>query len=270
MVIRPLSDQDRIAIAEIAVYAFYLFGGVHLCLKHGISRTAGFRFLVLLALARLIGSSLLLATLRDATHVSLYVGWAITNGVGLGPLILMLLGLLSRAFESINASSSPAPILPPRVGRLVQLAMLVAMVLVIVGGTQSDYSKDGVSIVVNYNNISKAGMGLMIAVVVAMLAQLGLAVVHRNKMEAGERRILPAVAAAVPFMVVRLAYGCVVIFGRKNPSVWVYLVTSVIMEFLVCFIVELVGFTLRKIPKYQEARAQDEEAEAEMSKHGFH
>ena len=149
---------------EIVVNAFHLVGGIYLCVKHGISRAAGFRFIVILALARLIGSSMLLATLSDATNQSLYTGWAVTKSFGLGPLILMLVGLLSRTFDWINRGGSI--VLPPLVIRLVQLLMLVAVVLAIVGGTPSEYSTDATSIIVDYNTMSKVGMALMILVVV--------------------------------------------------------------------------------------------------------
>lgn len=254
-----MNTQDHIAIAEIVVYSFYLIGGIYLCVKHGISRTAGFRFLVILALARLIGSSMLLATLSDATNKRLYIGFAVTNGVGLGPLILMLIGLLSRTFDWINRDGFN--VLPPHIPRLVQLLMLVAMVLVISGGTRSDYTTHGSSIIVHYNAISKAGMGLMVVVVIAVVGQLGLAVVHKDRIPAGETRLLPAVAIALPFTIVRLIYGCVVILANTNTSIWVYLVTSVIMEFIVCLIVEVVGFSLRKIPKYELGKQGMEGAE---------
>lgn len=249
MVTRPINTQDYIAIAEIVVYSVYLIGGIYLCVKHGISRAAGFRFLIILALARLIGSSMLLATLNDATNERLYIGFAVTNGVGLGPLILMLIGLLGRTFDWINRDGHN--VLPPRIPRLVQLLMLIAIVLVIVGGTQSDYTTDGSSIIVHYNTLSKVGMGLMIAVVVAVAAQLGLAVLHRNRIPAGEIHLLHAVALALPFAIVRLIYGCVVILANRNASIWVYLVTSVIMEFVICLIVEVTGFSLRKISDYE-------------------
>ncbi|KAJ4157921.1 uncharacterized protein LMH87_008477 [Akanthomyces muscarius] len=259
MVTRSMNKQDHIAMAEIVVYAFYLVGGIYLCVKHGVSRAAGFRFLVILALARLIGSSMLLATLSDATNQSLYTGWAVTNGVGLGPLILMLVGLLSRTFDWINRGGSI--VLHPLVTRLVQLLMLVAVVLVIVGGTLSDYTTDGTSVIVHYNTMSKVGMALMIVVVVIAAGQLGLAFIHKDRIPAGETRLLPAVSLAIAFTIVRLIYGCVVILSDTNPSIWVYLVTGVIMEFVICLIVEVIGFNLHKIPKYEQTKQDIDGAE---------
>ena len=59
---------------------------------------------------------------------------------------------------------------------------------------------------------------------------------------------------ALAFTIVRLIYGCAVILGNASPSIWFYLATGVIMEFIICFIVELVGFTLRKIPQYEQSK----------------
>ena len=243
---RPMNTQDYISISEIVVYSFYLIGGIYLCAKHGISRAAGFRFLVILALARLIGASMFLATLKDATNKSLYAGWAITNGIGLGPLVLMLIGLLSRLFDFINREGHV--VIPARVSRAVQILMIVAIILLIIGGNESDYHMSGTTITVDYDAISRAGMAIIVVIMAAVVAGLALAVKYKTRIPAGEKRVLSAVGLAMPFVIVRLAYGCITILGNKHMNTWVYLGAGVIMEFIVCFIVEVVGFTLKKLP----------------------
>lgn len=250
MVTRPIYKHDYIAIGEIAVYGVYLLGGIYLCTKHGVSKAVGFRSLVVLSLARLIGSSLFLATRHDANNQGLYIGWAVTNSVGLGPLVLMLVGLLGRAFGWINRPDDV--VLPPRIPGLVQLLMLAAMLLVIIGGTKSDYAFDGTTFVVHYNMLSKVGMGIMVIVVIAVFGQFGLAVLHRRRVPAGERRILAVVAIALPFVTVRLLYGCVNILTNHKTGIWVYLGASAIMEMIACLVVEIAGFSLKKIPNYKQ------------------
>lgn len=248
---RSLDTYDRIAIAEIVVYAFFLIGGVFLCFKHGLKRSSGWRFLVILALARLIGSAMLLATINDPTNESLYIGWMTLNGVGFGPLILMLLGLLGRLFESINREGRE--IVKPVYQRLISLLMLVAMILLIVGGTQADYTIVNGTPKITYTPESRAGAALMIVVLGFLVIETLLVIRNQGYIAEGEHRILIAVLASLPFVIVRLIYTCVLILGNKSQSVWFYLAGGVIMEIMVVLICEAVGFTLQKVPPTTKA-----------------
>ncbi|KAF7537260.1 hypothetical protein G7Z17_g12891 [Cylindrodendrum hubeiense] len=242
---RSLDTYDRIAIAEIIIYSFFLVGGAFLCFKHGLSRSSGWRFLVILALARLIGSAMLLATINDPTNISLYIGWMTLNGVGFGPLILMLLGLLDRLFGSINREGRE--LVKPLYQRMITLLMLVAMILLIVGGTQADYTIVNGSPKINYTTESKAGAALMIVVLGFLVIEAALVVKNQGYIAEGEHRILIAVLASLPFVIVRLIYTCVLILGNKSQTVWFYLGGGVIMEIMVVLICEAVGFTLQKV-----------------------
>lgn len=249
---RPLDDYDRIAIAEIVVYSVFLLTGVFLCWKHGFARSDGWRFAIILALARLIGSSLRLATVSDPTNTSLYVGWLTLNGFGLAPLILLLLGLLVRLFESINQRGHV--VVKPIYQRLIQLLMLGAMILIIVGGTQSSYHLNGGSSSVHYSGISQAGMGLLIVVFALVVLESLLAFRNQGFVAQGEHRILIAVFLSLPFLLVRLVYGAVLIFGSIHGSVWLYLGAGVVMEMVVVLICEAVGLTLPARPKVEVKR----------------
>ncbi|KAK7428940.1 hypothetical protein QQZ08_004557 [Neonectria magnoliae] len=247
-----LNTYERIAIAEIVVYAFFLFGGVFLCFKHGLKRSAGWRFLVILALARLIGSAMLLATINDPNNMSLYIGWMTLNGVGFGPLILMLLGLLDRLFESINRQGRQ--LIQPLYQRAVSLLMLVAMILLIVGGTNADYTVVNGTPKISYPVESRIGAGLMVGVLAFLIFETVLVVRNQGFIAEGEHRILIAVIASLPFVIVRLIYTCVLILGNKSQGVWFYLAGGVIMEMMVVIICEAVGFTLEKVtPKPKDA-----------------
>ncbi|KAH7143956.1 hypothetical protein EDB81DRAFT_512302 [Dactylonectria macrodidyma] len=253
---RSLDTYDRIAIAEIVFYSFFLISGIFLCFKHGLKRSSGWRFLVILALARLIGSSMLLATINDPSNVSLYVGWMTLNGVGFGPLILMLLGLVSRLFDSINRDGRE--ILKPLYQRMISLLMLVAMVLLIIGGTNGDYTIVNGTPKITYPVESRVGAGLMITVLVFLVIETLLAVRYKSFVAEGERRILIAVLTSLPFVIVRLAYTCVLILGGKSQSVWFYLGGGVIMEMMVVVICQTVGFTLQQVPPTTQASETDQ------------
>lgn len=243
---RSLTDYDRIAIAEIAIYPFFLIGGIYLSLKHGFTKSSGWRFLIILSLARLIGASLLLATINNPNNQSLYVGYLVLNGVGFGPLVLMVLGLINRLFDSVNRQGSV--VVKPRYLHAVSLLMLIAMILLVYGGTQANYSTVDGNPKIQYTTESQVGAGLMIAVVALLLVEVVLVSRNHKYISAGERRILIAVVASLPFIIVRLAYTCDLILGQKSQDVWFYLGGGVIMEIFVCLICQVTGLTLAKVP----------------------
>ncbi|KAM0436071.1 hypothetical protein ACHAPT_002963 [Fusarium lateritium] len=250
---RPLNDYDNIAIAEIVIYVFIFIGALVLCKNHGFGRNAGWLYLVILSLARLIGSSLLLATVNDPSNTSLYIGWLTLNGIGLGPLILILLGLQSRCFDSMNRNDHV--IVKPIYQRLIQMLMLVAIILIAVGGSNSNYTLNAGAPKIQYSTESKVGIILMIVVLVLLVLQTLLAFRNQGYISQGEHRLLIAITASLPFVVVRLAYTCLLILGGHKQTVWWYLGAGVIMEIMVAIICEAVGFTLEKVPepaKYDE------------------
>ncbi|KAL2680893.1 hypothetical protein Neosp_008496 [[Neocosmospora] mangrovei] len=245
---RSLNDYDNIAIAEIAVYAFIFIGALILCKTHGFGRNAGWFYLVILSLARLIGSSLLLATVNDPSNESLYIGWLTLNGIGLGPLILTLLGLLSRSFDSMNRKGHV--VVKPIHQRAIQLLMLVAIILLAVGGSNSNYTlNDAGAPKIQYSTESKVGVVLMIVVLVLLVLQTVLVFRNQGYISQGEHRLLIAITASLPFVIVRLAYTCLLILGGHKQTVWTYLGAGVIMEIMVAIICEAVGLTLDKVPE---------------------
>lgn len=241
---RPMDTWDDISIAQVVVFAIYLVGGVCLCVKHGMERSAGFRFLVILSLLRIVGASMLLASIHDALDESLYIGWAICSGIGFGPLVLMLQGLLGRASDEINRSGAAPLLLRPLCRPAFQLLMVTAMVLIIVGGTRSNFSFSSGSPRIDYNILSRVGVALMIVILAFMMVQLALLWARRRHITPEAHRTVAVVALASPFLVVRTAYAVIVILADDSSSVWYSLGMEVIMEFVIVFIVELVGFWL--------------------------
>jgi hypothetical protein len=73
-----------------------------------------------------------LATIKSPTNASLYEGSAILNNIGLSPLTLAALGLLSRLLDSINKSKHA--FVQQWWLRMIELIVLVGLILGIVGG----------------------------------------------------------------------------------------------------------------------------------------
>ncbi len=127
--------------------------------QHGFSRSAGWFFLIIFCLARLIGPALNLAEIKYPETAALYEGSAILNNIGFSLLTLAALGLLSRLLDSINKSHNT--VIKPNMLRIIELVVVVGLILGIVGGVNAAdaYVKTGKYTPGSEN---KAGTALMI------------------------------------------------------------------------------------------------------------
>jgi hypothetical protein len=261
-----LSELNKISIAIVVFYAPALLVAIWLSVKHGFGRSAGWLYLILLSLIRLIGAALQLATINDPTNIGLYVGAATLQSVALSPLILCGLGLISRVVESIRHHVNA--LVTPRNIKMVQLLVGVGLILMIVGGAQlantighlqgSSSSQPSAGTSYTLPTLSLVGLGLTIggfALLVLVTVATGFQI--RNA-DHGEKRLALAVALSIPFITVRIIYAGLGIYG-SNPDFKTFggsphyadyfLGMAVVMEMAVVIIFAAVGVTLHKLPK---------------------
>jgi len=244
--------REGIAIGLIVCYVPALAIAIFLAVKHGFNRSAGWFFLIMLSLARIIGAAMQIAIVSNPTSISLYTGSAILTNTGFSPLVLATLGLLSRLLDSINRSKKT--IIKTSMLKLIELLIVVGLILGIVGGTEAgdNFSKTGTFIP---SALNKAGTSLLVlsfAITVLFIAIVSFDSPHA---EEGEHRILFAVVASIPFMIVRLVYSCLSTFTHNknfsliNGDETIILCVALLQELAVVILYEGVGLTLRKIPK---------------------
>ncbi|KAK6193000.1 kti12, chromatin associated [Pestalotiopsis sp. IQ-011] len=254
-----LTESNQVSIAELVIYLPALFVAIFLCVRHGFGRSSGWLYLIIFSLARIIGPSMQLATISQPRNYSLYIGAATLQSIGLSPLILVELGLLSRALSSIRKSVQTR--VNENMLRVVQIVVLVGLILTSVGGSQagSNFADTGVY---TPSNLSQIGIGLMIAgfvLTVLAAAQVALQISHA---EPGEKRLALAVGLSLPFVLVRLAYAAATVysgnpkFNQLTGDVSVQIGMSVVMEMIAVAILEGFGLTLKKIPKVEKNKSQ--------------
>ena len=193
-----------------------------------------------------------LATLSAPDNVSLYTGYAILQNIGLSPLLLATLGLLSRLLENINRTHHT--LINTRILKFIELIILIALILGIVGGVNAsdDFATTGKYVP---GSLSKAGTALFIVAYVAVVVSTVLISFSASHASHGEKRILFAVAAALPFLLVRLVYAIMSTFSKNKNfnllagSVTILLCVALIEELIVVLLFEGVGLTLSQIPK---------------------
>ncbi|OAA71364.1 hypothetical protein ISF_01915 [Cordyceps fumosorosea ARSEF 2679] len=240
---RPFDAYDGLAAAQVPLYTVFLAGAVLLCLRHDFRKSSGWRYLLVLSLVRVVGASLRLATLAAPTDRGLYTGWAVLSSLGMGPLVLTLLALLSRAFQSMRDNWPPSSLL---LHRATLALMLVAIVLLVIGGVSSSGGKDGGG---TQTTLSHVGSVLLLGVFALLCAQALLAWVNLGRVAGGERRVVLAVVACLPFVLVRLVYGIIKTFTHIASTAWLMLGMEVAMEVVVVLVCEVVGFTLAVVPE---------------------
>jgi hypothetical protein len=243
-----ISYLNGVSIGEIIVYLPALAVAGLLCWRHGFGRSSGWFFLIIFCLIRIIGACFNLATISDPTNLSLYIGYSILSNIGLSPLELTGLGLLSRIISSINKNK--ATFLQPHHIKLIQTVVTVGLILGIVGGIDSsnDYAKNNNQIVPS--TLTKAGLGLFIGSYVLITLTTIILSFTVSHAEPGEKRLLLAVGLSLPFLLVRLIYSAIAVFGNNasfNSNTTIVLCMALLMELAAFIIYEAVGITLQKV-----------------------
>ena len=281
--------RQGVSVAVLIFYIPALAVAIFLSIRHGFSRASGWRFMIVFTLARVLGSCFELATISQPRNYSLYIGYATLINIALSPLEMVGFGLLSRVItvsfspllypltraytlarkaptdiflpllQSINRSMSTA--VTPRHMKLAETLIGVGLILSIIGGINAgtDYGNTGVY---KPQSLSKVGLALFIAAFAILTATTAILSKSVQYAERGERRILLAVAASLPLLLVRLIFSALAVFANNGHfsllygSVTVLLFMALLEEAVVVIIYEGVGLTLRKQEKVEVAQAQ--------------
>ncbi|KAJ6138744.1 hypothetical protein N7471_005230 [Penicillium samsonianum] len=239
--------RHGISILEIIIYSPTLFIALWMAFHHGFKRSSGWFFFNLFCLARIVGAVCYLATIQSPSNVNLYIAWAVCTSLGLSPLILACIGLLSRANDSIMRKTAKP--LPPIIFRLVGLFALVAVILSIVGATKNSDISHGL-----VTTETKVGLILYLVAWIGVCGLFLLVLMRTQSIEDGEHRLLLAVGISLPLILVRLIYSFIYAFGQKaefnmlSGNVTIQLVMSVLEEFIVVLVCLGIGLTLQVRP----------------------
>jgi hypothetical protein len=239
--------RDTIALVELIFYIPFLFLSVFVCYRHGFSRSSGWLYTIILCIVRIIGGILQFVSHNDHS-IGLLETTLVLDSVGITPLLLATLGLLSRFIDFVNAHSKIR--LTSRHFRLVQLVLFVGLILAVVGGTSMNVDANGTYQV---PGTSQAGVILYIVAFAGLILMFLLSVPQASAVPTKERRVPLAVALALPFLSVRLLYSVLSLFSHNHifsvatGSSTVRLGMAVIEEFVVVAVYVLLGFFVDKL-----------------------
>ncbi|KAK4179646.1 hypothetical protein QBC36DRAFT_69230 [Triangularia setosa] len=254
-----LTIFNRISIAEIAIYTPALSIAVFLASHHGFRKNAGWLYLVIVSVARIVGSSLNLATVNDRSNANLIVASQVMYSIGVSALVICLSNLLGRVLLGIRRQGT-CTFISPQHQRLAQVVILIGLVLSIVGqGRMSEEIGNAIDVtgptIVTVPSESQAGLGLIMAALGFVALGTLVTMLQARTVEPGEKRLLFGIALALPFMIVRIVFSGLATFGTDprfrsyggvESFVWYFLGMGVIMELMIVLILEGVGLTLKR------------------------
>jgi hypothetical protein len=84
-----------VSVVELVFYIPFIIIAAIVCKRHGFHRSSGFLYTLILCLVRIIGAICQLATYHDSSK-GLIEAALILDSIGISPLLLATLGLMSR------------------------------------------------------------------------------------------------------------------------------------------------------------------------------
>ncbi|KAK1980412.1 hypothetical protein LZ30DRAFT_723426 [Colletotrichum cereale] len=200
---------DGLAIWQLIFYTITLVLSLWVSAKHGFLKSSGWIFLAIFSILRIISNSSQIATITANSETAVIIS-IITGLLGLSPLLLAALGILSRVYYSILESPWNT-IFSLVILRIVQVPAAIALILCIVGATSIDNPSE-----INDQVTVQAGIVLYLVVLILILLLVVGANFGMRTTEQGEARLLRVVVMSLPFLFIRIVYSLVGTFGKNE------------------------------------------------------
>ena len=265
-----LGPAGYVSIAELIVYIPALIATAMVTSRHGAHRASGWIYIIILCAVRIAGAVCQLLTYHDKSE-GLLKATLIMDSIGISPLLLATLGVLSRLYVMSSKSSRGrsnmyrsvdwinsrgTQVFGMKQFRLVQLLITIGLILSIAGGT-SGSSSDGQ---VTVSAMVKAGIILYIVAFAGITVILVMSFGYTTAVPIQERRSPVAITIAWPLVLVRLIYSALAsfmdnhIFSIVGGSIGVRVGMAVVEEWLVVIDYLILGFILRKLEPEQQGQ----------------
>lgn len=234
-------SRGGVSIFELIIYLPAIVVAAIVCSRHGFGRSSGWIYTLILCLVRIVGSCCQLATYHSYTE-GLLEAVVILESIGISPLLLATLGLLSRCADSVGQISSG--VFSAIHFRLLQLLIVVGLILCIVGGTSSTSSTGAYQ----PQTETKVGVVLYVISFIALAAIAGVTAAKLSNAPSQDKRLVWAVLIALPFIFVRLVYSLISVYAKNRHfnlitgSVAIKVVMSVLEEMAVVILYLVIGW----------------------------
>ncbi|KAI0363938.1 hypothetical protein BV20DRAFT_1039659 [Pilatotrama ljubarskyi] len=256
-----LDARGYVSIAEIVIYVPILLVAIPVAFRHGFTRKAGWIFLVILSIIRIVGGVTHILSEQKPSNTTLQTIFSIMEATGLSPLLLATVGFLGTVIQFRLDTHA----LVVRGLRIMGVVGTVALILAVVGGVQTGDAKKQ-SDLNSATTFRHVGSILFAALYGATVLVTAFCWSNRTQILKYRRQLLYAVAVALPFLFVRVVYAVLSSFAppalgfdanghpfeahstsglakfSTSTGSWaIYLFMSVIMEYITVLIYTIVG-----------------------------
>lgn len=234
-----LTGQGDLAAVSLAFFIPAIAIALYINLKHGLAKRLGWFYIILLSIFRIIGAVCVLwMETQNDRSTALIVTAAITNAAGTAPLLLALLGFLERVNSGLNDNGVKG--LPQKaVFRPIHLIALAGLILAIVGGIELNSANTAHdSKAMTGHHLMQAGSILFSVLLLCIAVINGLYFHRRAYVIPAELKLVYAGLAALPFLIVRIAYTVIVAFSTSTSSSFYYRHISVWADAFMRFLPE--------------------------------
>ncbi|KAH9836535.1 uncharacterized protein C8Q71DRAFT_857768 [Rhodofomes roseus] len=260
-----LNPRGDIAVGQIVAYLPVLAVAGFLVARHGISRKSGWIFLVIVSLVRIVGGATEVASQQNPSDVTLATVSSTLTSAGVSPLLLATIGFLTTVCE--NTLSEDALIGTGL--RLLSLLYTLALAIIIFGGVKMGNAKSQSELNTG-TTLRHVGAVVMAVLFVAMFLLHLVCWSNISRITKARRTLLAGISAALPFLLVRIAYtvlsafapyprsfsatGQVITTTSESPlakfntstgSWQIYLLMSVLTEYATVVIYSIAGTRIR-------------------------
>jgi hypothetical protein len=253
MGLQPREDLD---IIELVYYVPEFLLAIWCIKKHGLRRQLGWVYLAILGLLRIIGAAAGIAAYSESTPFQDLVETStIAFSIGISPLLLSLLGILTRLNGgAMKIQGGPRSRLATQA---IHLPILIGLVLGVYGGTK-EFASDPATVQDGYKFV-KISVILYLVGWMALCLLTFYTVSRRHEIFDDEKRLLLVSVLSLPFLFVRILYSIIAAFDNtssafsirstSNTAVVVQAIMSILMEFIVVAMFLDAGLSVRVSPR---------------------
>ncbi|KAM5537306.1 hypothetical protein V8D89_009036 [Ganoderma adspersum] len=197
-----LDQRGDIAIAEVALYVPILLLTIVLVLRHGAAGNAGWIFFASLSIVRIVGGITHVLWEQNPSTTMLQTIFSVMESAGLSSLLIATLAFLSTVGQRTLENHA---VMSMRTFRFLQLVGTGAVILAIVGGVSvsSAQNESDLSTAATLRHISGILFVVLYGGAVALTA---FCWVHRAQVLTHRRKLLLAITASLPFLLVRVLF----------------------------------------------------------------
>jgi uncharacterized membrane protein (DUF485 family) len=243
-----LTNRGILDVVNLAFYAPVLPISLFIVVRQGFSRKAGWIYLVVLSILRIIGALTGLIAINNPTQ-SLIECSTITYGIGVTPLLLAFLGILQRVNDAMSM-----PKLSTRMFHVMNIPIMIGLVFSILGGLDEfNANVDTQNTGIRYLKIATTIYAVMLLILSGIAVLL---VMSSVSVKASDKKLLFIAIVSLPFFGVRVSYSVLTSFDRNSvyfksnsnstQAVVAQAIMSVAMEFIIMTLYIVGGFSIIK------------------------